>query len=154
VLGTIKENMKILPKEILGYYELKKHKSWFDEGYSKLINQRKQAKLQWLQDTSEINGDNMNNVRREASRHFRNKNGEYLIDKINVFPVNSKSKNIKDPYRGINEFKKGYQPRSNIVKDENGDLLADSHDILNRWKNCSQLLKVHRVILLDRNAYG
>jgi hypothetical protein len=30
------------------------------------------------------------------------------------------------------------------VKDENGDLLADSH-ILNRWKNYSQLLTVHRV---------
>jgi hypothetical protein len=31
------------------------------------------------------------------------------------------------------------------VKDENGDLLADSH-ILNRWKNYfSQLLNVHRV---------
>jgi hypothetical protein len=32
------------------------------------------------------------------------------------------------------------------VKDENGDLLADSHNILNRWKNYfSQLLNVHNV---------
>jgi hypothetical protein len=32
------------------------------------------------------------------------------------------------------------------VKDENGDLLADSHNILNRWKNnFSQLLNVHNV---------
>jgi hypothetical protein len=31
------------------------------------------------------------------------------------------------------------------VKDENGDLLADSHTILNRWKNFSQLLNVHNV---------
>jgi hypothetical protein len=31
------------------------------------------------------------------------------------------------------------------VKDENDDLLADSHSILNRWKNYfSQLLNVHR----------
>jgi hypothetical protein len=36
---------------------------------------------------------------------------------------------------GINEFKRDYQPRSNLVKNENGDLLADSHNILNRWKN-------------------
>jgi hypothetical protein len=42
-------------------------------------------------------------------------------------------------YRGINYFRRGYQPRSNIVKDENGDLLADSHNILNR------LLNVHKV---------
>jgi hypothetical protein len=47
--------------------------------------------------------------------------------------------------RGINCFKRGYKPRSNLVKDENGDLLADSHNILNRWKNYfSQLLNVHR----------
>jgi predicted site-specific integrase-resolvase len=32
------------------------------------------------------------------------------------------------------------------VNVENGDLLADSHNILNRWKNYfSQLLNVHRV---------
>jgi hypothetical protein len=32
------------------------------------------------------------------------------------------------------------------VKDENADLLADPHNILNRWKNYfSQLLNVHRV---------
>jgi hypothetical protein len=41
-------------KESLGYSELKKHKPWFDEGCSKLLHQRKQAKLQWLQDPSEI----------------------------------------------------------------------------------------------------
>jgi hypothetical protein len=51
-----------------------------------------------------------------------------------------------DLYIEINEFKRGYQPRSKLVKDENGDLLVDSHSILNKWKNCfSQLLNVHRV---------
>jgi hypothetical protein len=30
------------------------------------------------------------------------------------------NKNIRDLYRGMNEFKKGYQPRINIIKDENG----------------------------------
>jgi hypothetical protein len=28
-------------------------------------------------------------------------------------------------YRGIIEFKKGYQPKISLVKDERGDLLAD-----------------------------
>jgi hypothetical protein len=54
--------------------------------------------------------------------------------------------NIGDLYRGIKVFKKGYQPRTDLVKDENGDLLANCHNILNRWKNYfSQLLSVHRV---------
>jgi hypothetical protein len=48
---------------------------------------------------------------------------------------NSKNRNIRDLYRGVNEFKKGYHPRTNMIKEENGDLLADSHSILNTWKN-------------------
>jgi hypothetical protein len=33
----------------------------------------------------------------------------------------------------------GYQPRNNLRDDEIGDLLAESHNILNRWKsNISQ----------------
>jgi hypothetical protein len=55
-----------------------------------------------------------------------NKNREYLKDKINELATNSKTKNIRDLYRGIHEFKKGYQSISNLVKVENGDLLVDS----------------------------
>jgi hypothetical protein len=50
----------------------------------------------------------------------------------NELAMSIKNKNIRDLFRGINLFKKGYQPRNNLLKDENGDLLADSHDILNR----------------------
>jgi hypothetical protein len=50
---------------------------------SELLDKGKQAKLQWLQDPSEINGANLNNIRREASKHFGNKKREYLKDKIN-----------------------------------------------------------------------
>jgi hypothetical protein len=60
-----------------------------------------------LQDPSKINGNNLNNVRREASRHFRNKKREYLKDKINELATNSKNKNIRYLYRGINGFKRG-----------------------------------------------
>jgi hypothetical protein len=46
-------------------------------------------------------------------------------------------------YRGISDFKKGYQPRNNIVKDEKGDLIIDPHSVLARWRELfSQLLNV------------
>jgi hypothetical protein len=91
---TIRENINISTKESLSYFELKKHEPWFDKGCSKL-DQRKQAKLQWLHDPSEINGDNLNNVRCEASRYFRNNKREYLKHKINELAMNSKNKNIR-----------------------------------------------------------
>jgi hypothetical protein len=39
---TIGENIKI-SAESLGYFEQRKNKSWFDEGCSKLLDQRKKA---------------------------------------------------------------------------------------------------------------
>jgi chemotaxis methyl-accepting protein methylase len=61
--------------------------------------------LQWLLEPSEINGDNQNIVRCEASRHFRNKKKEYLEDRINELATNCKNKNIRDLYKEINQFK-------------------------------------------------
>jgi hypothetical protein len=81
--GTITENMKMSAIEILGYYELRKQKLCFDERCSQLLGQRKQVKLQWLQEPSEINGNNQNTVRCEASTYFRSKKREYLKDRTN-----------------------------------------------------------------------
>jgi len=69
--------------------------------------------MQWLQDPNQSNVDYLNNVRREASRCFRNKKKEHLKAKIDELETNSKIKNITDLYREINDFKKGYKPRSN-----------------------------------------
>ena len=100
--------------------------------------------MQWIHDRSQSNVDNLDNVRLDASRHFRNKKQAYLKFKIEELETNSKVKNIRDLYRVINDFKKGYQPRNNIVKDDKGDLVADYHSIVARWRNYfSQLLNVH-----------
>jgi hypothetical protein len=99
---TVRENIKISGKNSLGY-KLKKYKPWFDEKCSKLVDQRKQDKLQWLQGPSQINGNNFINVRCETSRNFRNRRKrEYRKDKINEPATNNKNKNIRDMYRGVN----------------------------------------------------
>ena len=70
----------------------------------------------------------------------------YLRAKFEELETNNKIQNIRDLYRGISDFKKGCQPRCNIVKDEKDDLVADSHGIVARWRNYfSQLFNVHGV---------
>jgi len=39
----------------------------------KFLELRKQAKMQWAQDPNQSGVGNLNNIRREASRHIRNK---------------------------------------------------------------------------------
>ena len=101
------ENMKTSAKDSLGLYELKQHKPWFDEECLGFLDQRKQAKMQWLQDPSQSSIDNINNIRREARRHFKNKMKAYLQSKIEEIETNGKLKNIRDLYRGISDNKKG-----------------------------------------------
>ena len=94
-----------------------------DEECLCFLDQRKQAKTQWVQDPNQSNVDNLNFVKHESIRHFRNKEKEFLKDEIDEFETNSKIKNIRELCRGISDFMKCYQPRTNIVKDEKGDCL-------------------------------
>jgi hypothetical protein len=62
---------------------------------------------------------------------------------------------IWETYIGINEFKKCFQPRTNLVKDENGDLLAGSHTIFTSWRIASVSYWMYMVLMmLDKNAYS
>jgi hypothetical protein len=60
---SIKVNIKTSAKESLGLHEMKQHKPWFYEEFLGMLDQRKQAKMQWIKDPSQSNVDNMNNAR-------------------------------------------------------------------------------------------
>jgi hypothetical protein len=54
--------------------------------------------VQWLQNPSQIYGDNLNNVRREISRTFGNEKREYLKEKINEVNQTVRTK-LSETYR-------------------------------------------------------
>jgi hypothetical protein len=141
---NIRDHTETSAEEYLRYHRLKRNEPWSDDECSKFTDQRNQVKFQWLQDPGQINGENMLNLRRETNRIIKKKKREYLKDKINKFGTNNKDKNIRHLYRGTNEFKKGYQPRIKIIKNENGHLLAQPQSVLNRRKHFfNQVLNVH-----------
>ena len=75
---------------------MKQHKLWFDEECLGFLDQWMWAKMQWMQDPSQSNVDNLNNVRHEVSRHFTEKKMAYLRARIEELETNSKNKNIRD----------------------------------------------------------
>jgi hypothetical protein len=54
------------------------------------LDQRKQVKMQCLQYPNHSKVVNLNNVRHQASRNFRNKKKEYLKAKIDKLEINIK----------------------------------------------------------------
>jgi hypothetical protein len=52
--------------------------------------------MQWLQIANQSNKDDLNNVRREASRCFKKKKRKYLKGRTNEFEAKSNNKIIRD----------------------------------------------------------
>jgi hypothetical protein len=71
--ADVEEYIKISAKENLGLHKQKHHKPWLGEESLQCLDQRKKAKVKWLQGPNKINVDNINNVRCADSRHFRKK---------------------------------------------------------------------------------
>jgi hypothetical protein len=59
---------------------MKDHKPCFDV-----------AKLQWLQNPNQTNGEKLKNAERETSSIFRNMKRKYLKEKINYLETNSRN---------------------------------------------------------------
>jgi len=66
----------------------------FDEECSKLLDITNHAKLQWSQNPSQTNGDNLDNVRRERTSGTKKK----LPEKIYEFKTNGKNKKVPQNY--------------------------------------------------------
>jgi hypothetical protein len=77
--------------------------------------------------------------------YFRNRKWDYLKEKLMSLQRTVRTRTT-DLNRIMNESERGYQLRNSLVQDENGDLVADSHNTFNRWRSYfSQLLNVHNV---------
>ena len=90
--------------------------------------------MQWLQDPTQNNIENLCNIRRDTSRHIRKIRKEFLKVNVDELEINSQIKNIRDLYRGINDLRR-VTTITNIVKDEKDDLLTYTHSILPGWRN-------------------
>ena len=80
-------------------------------------------------------------------RQFRNKKKKYLRTKFDETETNNKIKNIWGRVQEYQNFNKSYHSRINIVKYVKGEMVADCHSILDRWrKHFYQLFNTHLFI--------
>ena len=75
--------------------------------------------MKFLPDPTQLNRDNYHTERRQTSLTLRNKKRDYLKGKLSEIEINSKNKNIRELYKSIKHFKKGYQAKVNVIKNEN-----------------------------------
>jgi len=69
-----------------------------------------------LQNPSQINGDNLNNIRHETCGTFRKKKRDYLREKYYELETNSNDKNVRELSGDMNEFKPGFELACLVAK--------------------------------------
>jgi hypothetical protein len=74
----IRDSIKASAKEKVGVLETHRNKPWFSQGCSELANERKQAKLLWLQNPNDQTAEDFSNVKRNTCRTFKQKKRDYL----------------------------------------------------------------------------
>lgn len=142
------EKLKIAIKEtgekILGSKDRKSNKPWFDEECRKSVEKRREARIMYLSDSNVENREIYVMCRKQVEKIVRQKKREWEKNRVLDIVDNNNKNNMRELYAGINSIRKGYQSQTTLIKDKNGNLLADEAGILMRWKNYfDELLNVH-----------
>ncbi|KAL1124259.1 hypothetical protein AAG570_002029 [Ranatra chinensis] len=103
---------------------------WFDEGRTTAVAVRNRLRERWIARPSRI-AEDYREARKIGKRSFRTR--EQLNVQIKELESHRGLNEARKFYKGIKEFRNGFQPGSLGIRDVQGSLLMESQDILNRW---------------------
>jgi hypothetical protein len=78
----MKDNIETSAEDCLDRHEWKQRVPWCDEERFRVLDQRKQAKIQRSQDPIQNNVDNVNNVKTPSWKTQQGNKKKYLEDKL------------------------------------------------------------------------
>ncbi|GFS26984.1 endonuclease-reverse transcriptase [Elysia marginata] len=123
-----------------------KAKEIFTEA-SKHLKTKQQKKQKWLSDEAlqkmqerriaKSKGQHHEDYKkkaREVKQIIRPDKKKYIEDKCEQIENNFSKNRSRDAYNIIKSLTKTFQPKSVVIKDENGNALTESRQILDRWK--------------------
>ena len=136
----IKQVVKEAAVDTLGFAKKKKN-MWFDEECERVADARRKDRIAWLEnrDIREMR-ENFVRSRNEATATYKRKKKESMRRNISEIEQSRRSGRVREQYQGIKEIKNGYQPRSVMIKDKEGELIMNEDEVKARWKDYFQEL--------------
>ena len=134
IKSIIKESNQKAAKELIDN-NIQPGKKWFDKECEDAIKIMKKAREQWL--TKKRDNETRleyKEKRRIAHKTLRYKKKKYIEGLISSIEEDQTKKNMRGMYQTINIFKKGYQPKSNIIQDKRGRLILNPFQRTEIWK--------------------
>ncbi|KAI5714830.1 hypothetical protein M8J77_006182 [Diaphorina citri] len=131
IKNTVHDSMT----EVLRSNEVRKKKQWFDRECNDMIKARKTCKEKLLSSQNDHRlQEEYVNINRETKKLMRQKKRKYLEDKLKQAELDRTKNNAKEFYRTARYFNKGYAARIDLIKDNDGQLVADEKKALEIWR--------------------
>jgi hypothetical protein len=128
---VIRDAMNEVAEDVLGMQKRVRNE-WFDEDCRKAVQAVIEARStgRWTRTKEE----KIKTLQRSKKKLLRMKKREFDQQKL-LEIENLRSKNdVRKFYEAVRTAKRGFQPRTTMCRDKNGDLVCNSSGILNRWK--------------------
>mgnify|MGYP000153190231 CR=1 FL=1 len=138
--ARIKGSIKLSAVEVLDVQSTQPRNHWFDEDCEEAINKRNESRLHMLQKKTRIATEIYKENRKEAKLICRQKKKLYeetLLDDMEEKFGRNESRKF---FESIRKYKTGFQPRSNLCRDTNGNIEADEMQVLRIWTDYFQKL--------------
>jgi len=152
---AIKETLKVVTDTKIGKQKEMK-KPWSNTACEEVLNRRKEARLQWINDPSSREKESIyKECQKEVNNIFRFKKRKFTKDLLWEAESNHKANKTRELYQKIKSIRGGYKKHERFLKNEGGSLISEQDKILEKWRmyfdqllNCenpSELLKVNNI---------
>ena len=132
--GQIREAVRESADEVIGLRRRPRGKPWFDEECVAAIERRETARRMVFQCPRDVVLEaEYDYIRRETRRLLKSKKKCHLQSLVKELEIDSRQHNSRNFFQRVKSWRKGFQPRTNIISDENGQLMADSVRVVARW---------------------
>ena len=129
----LKDSIKGVAEEVVGYKGRRRRADWFDDECRASIEAKNEAYRQYTQRACRANKERYNELRRVSNRLIRRKKRKHFDEQLQQINQRLASKNIRQAYKLINNVKNGYQPRTSLCKDKDGNIISDIESVNKRW---------------------
>lgn len=130
---VFKESLVQSAEEVIGKKENIRNEGWFDQECKLWIDEKNKKRKVLLQRETRQNYEQYKEARRKANQVIRMKKRNFIkanITKLEEFNFQNESKKF---YQALKKMTKGFQPRVDACKDQNGSIIVEEEKVLDRW---------------------
>ena len=132
---TIDETVKEAADDEVGYIQGRRSGHWYDNDCREAVEKRRKVRAKILQTPGDRGlEEESRQENRNVNRILRRKKRQKLNDELDIIDENRKQGRIRQHYQGVRKLKQGYQARTRMIKDKDGEILTGDDDVLKRWE--------------------